>query len=101
MRAATGLSRTTDERCLRHLTAAQEEEAHQHPRVQELLRKKLAIKDRAKAQGSTIMSYEGTTVHDEYRKAKRHELQRQRHKKAIKKKFEKEQPVIDIQKSNP
>ena len=78
-----------------------QEEAHQHSRVQELLRKKLAIKDKIKAQGSTITSYEGTTVHDEYRKATRHELQKQRHKQAIKKKFEKEQPVIDIQKSNP
>ncbi|OCK73115.1 hypothetical protein K432DRAFT_430744 [Lepidopterella palustris CBS 459.81] len=102
MRAATGLKRTINKKRPRHLTLVQEEEAHQHPRVQKLLRKKLDLKAWIKAQGRTVTSYQGTDVYEKYQRRKRDyesefEFQKKAFLKEIKKKFEKEQPVIDVQ----
>jgi Protein of unknown function (DUF3435) len=102
MQAATGMSRTIDKRRPRHLTQAQQEEAHRHPRVQSLLRKKINLKNIMKAQGRTVKSYKGTKIYREYQEATQayeneFKFQKKALLKEIKRKFEKEQPVIDIQ----
>ncbi|KAK3060831.1 hypothetical protein LTS18_007591, partial [Coniosporium uncinatum] len=102
MRYATGLTRTIDKRRPRHLTAAQEDQAQGHPNVQKLLQKKNELKDWMKRDGRTITSYEGTQLHDEYDKKKQayereYEFQKKAFLNELKKKFEKEQAVIDIQ----
>lgn len=79
-----------------------QEEVHRHPRVQELLRMEMDLRAWIKAQGRTVKSYEGTDIYEEYQRTKRayeseFEYQKKALLKEIKKKFEKEQPVIDIQ----
>jgi len=72
IRLATGTSRTIDERRPQHLTRAHEEEAHRHPRVQSLLRKKMYLKAQIKGQdGNTIIRYDGTEIFEEYQRTKR------------------------------
>lgn len=102
IRAATGMSRTIDKRRPRHLTQAQQEEAHRHPRVQSLLRKKMDLEDMMKGQVRTVKSYKGTRIYKEYQEAtqayeREFNFQKKALLKEIKKKFKKEQPVIDIQ----
>jgi len=70
--------------------------------VQKLLQKKNELKDWMKRDGRTITSYEGTQLHDEYDKKKQayereYEFQKKAFLNELKKKFEKEQAVIDIQ----
>jgi Protein of unknown function (DUF3435) len=71
MRAATRMKRTINKNRLRYLTPAQVAEAHQHPTVQKLLQKKLALKAWIKARGRTINSYISIDIHEEYLKRKR------------------------------
>lgn len=102
MRAATGMSRTIDKRRPRYLTLAQEEEAQNQDKVQELLADKTKLKRSLKSEGRTIKSYEGTAVFNEYIQLKRayeSELQFQRKvlRKAVRKRFDREQAIRDLQ----
>lgn len=102
MRAATSMSRTIDKRRPTYLTPVQQEEAHRHPRVQSLLRKKMDLKAAMKAAGRTVKSYEGSRVYEKYQEATRayeseFKFQKKMLLNEIKRKFEKEQPIIDIQ----
>ena len=96
------MSRTIDKRRPRYLTLAQEEKAHSHEKVQELLAEKTKMKRSLKAEGRTIKSYEGTTAFDEYNQLKRaYESELQFQRKALLKEvlqmFDREQAILDLQ----
>ncbi|KAJ9646989.1 hypothetical protein H2199_001975 [Coniosporium tulheliwenetii] len=102
MRAATGMSRTIDKRRPRALTPEQVREAHRHLEVQNLFRIKEDLKTQIKSRGRTISSFQGTKIHDEYKKAQRAYLSEFEYQKKallseVKRRYRKEQPVTDIQ----
>ncbi len=102
MRVASGMSRTIDPRRPRKLSPAQQAEVDRHPEVRLLHRRLKSLLQTFQDRKCSIASTRGTPLHDHYRQAyQAHRNLKRRHERAllieVKKRYKKEQPVIDIQ----
>ena len=102
MRAASGMSRTIDQRRPRKLTAAQQAEINRLPKVRALYQRLQSQRQWFTDQKRTIASTKGTPIYREYQEAYlAYRNMKRRQEKAllreVKARYKKEQPVIDIQ----
>lgn len=102
MRAASGMTRSLDQRRPRALSDNQIAEARRHPEVRLLLRIRKRLAKTIRAQYGTISRTRGTVVYDSYQEAcRKYQSKIKAVRKALmaeeKKRYRKQQPIADIE----
>ena len=102
MRAASGMSRTIDTRRPHDLTPEQTTQLDCHPELRLVARRKRSLKARTKQIHGSVRQAKGFPIREEYQMVKNeHQKLKKRLRNIMRKevirKYEKEQPVIDIE----